>query len=110
MHGWSPAGTLAPPRGMWEFDEEDWSGSYERPSGQSVSREDARGLGEALGLAGAAEFDGLREFSGHSGFLICEAVRQEGMERGLAQLARQVGLREEAGIAPVRREKKVPAG
>ncbi len=109
MHGWSPAGTLAPPRGMWELDEENWSGSYERPLGQEVRREDARRFGEGLGLAREAEFDGLREFSLVSGFLVCEAATQRGMGQGLSRLAIAVGFRRGQGIEHRRQEKKVPA-
>lgn len=109
MHGWSPAGTLAPPRGMWELDEENWSGDYERPLGQEVRREDARLFGEALGVAGDAEFGGLREFSLVSGFLVCEAATQQGMGQGLSLLATAVGFRREQGIEHRRREKKIPA-
>ena len=74
--GWKPAGTLPPPIAMETGFVAQWDGSYEKPLGQAVARQDAAALATSLAAAAinqaGAAFEPLIALCRRSGFVVCE--------------------------------------
>jgi len=75
-NGWKAAGTQAPPRRFTldapPSERKPWDGTYTRPEGQSVLREDAEAFASALERA-SMRHGRLVRFCRRGGLLICSA-------------------------------------
>jgi hypothetical protein len=86
LRGWKPLGTAAPPRSVFPTLAEScpWTGSYDQPAGQEVTRKDAAALADNLrGILNTAEprnilllptIKNLLDLCRHGGFVICEGT------------------------------------
>ena len=109
--GWTPGGTAALPRTIFPGQPEPspWTGAYDQPFGQEVSRKDATALAESLmGTPDSRETHNILPLLGdflelcrHGGFVICDgtaatvtpdSIREAQFTTSLVNLTNNLGV------------------